>query len=255
MSIKLKTEAEIKILREGGRRLAAILRQVADRVKPGISTLELDALARELIKSSGDEPSFLNYRPRGVARPYSFALCVSTNDEVVHGLPGNRILQTGDLASLDLGLKHDNMFTDMAVTVPVGEIGGAAQTLLAATEMALRRGISAARAGQRIGDVSRAIEEVAKAGGYGVVRELGGHGVGHQVHEEPMVPNFTSQAKGPKLKPGMVLALEPMLTLGGGEVVFLPDGYTVKTADGALAAHFEHTILITATGPEILTVL
>ncbi len=251
--IRKKSADEIAILREGGRRLSAILRQVARAVLPGISTLELDTLARDLIAQNGDEASFLHYQPAGAPAPYPAALCVSVNDEVVHGIPGERALQNGDIVTVDLGLKHGGLFTDMAITVPVGEVSPEALALIKATEEALAAGIAAARPGERVGAIGSAVQAVAKQGKYGVVRDLAGHGVGYAVHEEPFVPNFGKSGEGEVLEPGMVLALEPMFTLGGWRVNFLSDGYTVTTADGSLAAHCERTIVINSDGAEILT--
>lgn len=251
--IKAKTPAEIATLREGGRRLALILHKLASSVKPGVKTADLDKLARDLIKQGGDEASFLNYQPRGAPAPYRFALCVSVNDEVVHGMPSERILQNGDIASLDLGLKHGGLFTDMAITVPVGEISRGAQELLVATKRALERGIAVAKPGAHVSDIGAAIEAVARKHGYGLVRDLGGHGVGYRVHEEPMIPNYGPAGEGPIIQPGWVLAIEPMFNLGDWRVKFLTDGYMVKTADGSLSAHFEQTIVITENGSEVLT--
>lgn len=251
--IKAKTPAEIATLREGGKRLAEILNKIASVAKPGVKTSDLDRLARELIKQNGDEPSFLNYKPAGAPAAYQFALCVSVNDTVVHGMPSDYILRDGDVASLDLGLKHGGLFTDMALTVPVGQISREAQELLDTTKYALEQGILAAKPGAHVSDIGAAIEIVAKEHGYGLVRDLGGHGVGYKVHEEPMIANFGPAGEGPVLQPGWVLAIEPMLNLGGWRVKFLDDGYTVKTADGSLSAHFEQTIVVAEGGPEILT--
>jgi methionyl aminopeptidase len=249
----IKTDEEIATLREGGGRLAKILATLVEATKPGITGRELDKLARELIAKGDDQPSFLNYAPEGVEKPFPAALCISINDEVVHGIPDDRILKISDIVGLDLGLSHQGLFTDMAVSVPVGEVSKEVHKLLTATEEGLRAGIEKIRPGNTLGDVGFAIEEVAKSYGLGVVRDLGGHGVGHLVHEEPHIPNFGKRGKGVKLKEGMVLAIEPMFTLGTDEVNFLPDGYMVKTADGSLAAHFEHTVVVTANGAEILT--
>jgi methionyl aminopeptidase len=254
--MKIKTRAEIELLREGGRRLAAILHALAATAKPGVSGLELDALAQQLIKQGGDEAAFLNYQPEGAPTPYPNALCVSVNNEVVHGIPNNKPLQLGDVASLDLGLKHEGLYTDMAVTLVVGgnEARPKAAELIRATQAALAAGVAVAKAGGYIGDIGAAINKAAKKGGYGLVTELGGHGVGYAVHEEPMIPNRAKVGEGELLQPGMVLAIEPMLTLGRGAVKFMPDGYLVKTADGSLAAHCEQTILVTTGEPEILTI-
>ena len=250
----VKTDEERKILREGGRRLARVLDEVANAVKPGISTKELDVLAYKLIREGGDSPAFLNYQPEGAKFPYPASLCVSVNDEVVHGIPSpERILKEGDTVSLDLGLKHRNLFTDMAITVPVGNVDAEARRLLKATREALEKGISAARIGNRVGDVSFAIESFVRPHGYGIVEVLSGHGVGRKIHEDPYVPNFGKPGTGPKLEVRMVIAIEPMINLGTKNVILEKDGYTFRTADGKKSAHFEHTILITESGPEILT--
>lgn len=254
--ITIKTEEDIAILREGGRRLAAILKTLAAAVKPGISTRELDALARELVQKGGDTSAFLGYKPFGAKRPYPAALCVSINDEIVHGIPNEKekILKKGDIVSLDMGLVHKKMFTDMAVTVPVGDVDASAKKLLKVTEEALARGIAAARGGNRVGDISHAVESFVRPHGYGIVEELSGHGVGYQVHEDPYVPNYGKKNSGPILKPGMVIAIEPMVNEGTKATILDADGYTYKTADGKRSAHFEKTVLITKDEAEILTV-
>lgn len=252
--IKLKTQEDIEILREGGRRHAEILRLVAEKVKPGISAKELDDFAYKFVKDGGDEPAFLNYTPEGVSYPYPASLCVSINDEVVHGIPLEEIiLDEGDIVSLDLGLKHRGLITDSAITVPVGNIDNKAQDLINVTKKAMMVGIEAAKPGNTTGDIGHAIEEFVKKTGYGIVKILSGHGVGYSVHEDPYVPNYGNPGEGEKLVPGMVLALEPMLNLGGGEVCSTEDEYTYVTEDGSLSAHFEHTIVITEEGAEILT--
>lgn len=247
-------EKEIEILREGGRRLAEVLQRVAKEVRPGISTKELDRLAEKLIREGGDEPAFLNYTPDGAKFPYPATLCVSVNNEIVHGIPSDKkILKESDIVGLDLGLKHGGFFTDMAVTVPVGEIDEDAKRLVNVTKKSLERGIAAARHGGFIGDIGEAIENFVTPYGYGIVKILGGHGVGKKVHEDPYVPNYGKRGTGPKLIPGMVLALEPMLNEGTDKVFLDNDGYTFKTKDGKRSAHFEHTILITEDKTEILT--
>ncbi len=253
--VNLKTKEDIAILREGGRRHAAILRELVAMVRPGISAKELDDKAAELIKKDGDKAAFLNYKPTGADRPFPASICVSVNDEVVHGIPNEKekILKDGDIVSIDLGLIHRGLITDMAVTVPVGQISSELQTLLDVTNKALMAGIKAAKGGKRVGDISNAIERCALQHGYGVVEELSGHGVGYDVHEPPYVPNFGDAGKGEALKPGMVIALEPMFNMGTHEVTLDADGYTYRTADGKASAHFEHTILITKSGAEILT--
>jgi methionyl aminopeptidase len=253
--VTIKTPKEINILREGGKRLAAILREVAKEVKPGVSTATLNTKAEELIKKAGDTSAFLNYSPRGARRPYPASLCVSVNDEVVHGIPNEKpkILKDGDIVSLDLGLVHKKLITDHAITVAVGTISKEAQTLLDITKKALDVGIAAILPGAKTGDIGYAIQTYVGPYKLGIIEELSGHGVGYAVHEDPFVPNYGAPGEGVVLKPGMVIALEPMLTLGTHEIKLARDGYTYKTKDGSLAAHFEHTVVITDTGAEILT--
>lgn len=253
----VKSPEEIEIIREAGRRLAVILDAVIEEVHPGVSTAALDRIAHDCIVGGGDKPAFLNYKPYGANRPFPATLCVSVNDAVVHGIPNERplTLVEGDIVGIDIGLIHKGLVVDMAKTVGVGRIDTAAQKLLHATEEALMRGISAAVGGNRIGDIGAAIEAYARPLKYGIVEELGGHGVGHHVHEEPYIPNVGTPGKGPKLLPGMVLAIEPMLNEGSRYIELDADGYTWKTTDGKRSAHFEHTILITDDIPEILTLL
>ncbi len=253
--IIIKTDEQIKILREGGRRLATILYKVKDYVKPGLSTKDLDIYAEKLIRAGGDEPAFLNYRPAGVKKPYPASLCVSVNEEVVHGIPKTeKILKEGDIVCIDLGVKHKGLYTDMALTVPVGEISASSKKLLELTEQAMHVGIQAAVSGARVGDIGYAIEQFVKAKGhYGIVEVLAGHGVGVEIHEDPYVPNFGKKGTGVILKKGMVIAIEPMLNLGTKNVKLDKDEYTYRTADGKRSAHFECTIAITDDAPEILT--
>ena len=255
--IIIKTPKEIEILREGGKRLATVLYKVKEKIKSGISTKDLDDYALKLITEMGDAPAFLNYKPEGADKPFPASLCVSVNDEVVHGIPKkNKILKEGDIVSIDLGLKHNGLFTDMALTVPVGKIDPVAVKLLEITEKALKIGISAACGGNTVGDIGYAIESFVRAQKpikYGIVEVLSGHGVGRAIHEDPYIPNFGKKGTGVKLLPGMVIALEPMLNNGTKHVSLDDDGYTIRTADGKKSAHFEHTILITAGEPEILT--
>lgn len=251
--IRKKSEKEIAILRAGGKRLGKILRELAQASRVGVTTGELDQLARDLIAKDGDEPAFLNYQPAGAPAPFPAALCVSINDDVVHGIPGERALQDGDVVSLDLGLKHGGLFTDSAITIAIGKVSQEVEKLINTTKEALERGIEAAVPGARLSDIGAVIEKVSKKNGFGLVRDLGGHGVGYQIHEEPMVANFGPGGEGLVLEEGLVLAIEPMFNLGGWRVKFLPDGYTVKTADGSLSAHFEHTIVINRNGAEVLT--
>jgi len=255
--IVIKTPEEIEILREGGEHLSFVLYKLKDMVKPGISTKDLDAYALKLIRSFGDEPAFLNYRPSGARTPFPSSLCVSVNDEVVHGIPNeNRVLKEGDIVSLDLGLKHKGLFTDMAITVPVGKISASNQKLLEVTEKALQVGISVAQGGNTTGDIGYAIEKFIRSqkdNKYGIVEILAGHGVGKEIHEDPYIPNFGKKGKGEKLIPNMVIAIEPMVNMGTKNVTIDEDDWTFRTADRKNSAHFEHTILITKGEAEILT--
>ena len=254
MVIIIKTPEEIKIIREGGKRLATVLHKVKEMVKPGISTWKLDKYAEKLIKEMGDEPAFLNYRPEGADFPYPASLCVSVNNEVVHGIPNKKtILKEGDIVSLDLGLKHKNLFTDMAITVPVDSISNSSAKLIKTTENALRAGINVARLGYRVGDIGYTIENFVRKHRYGIVEVLSGHGVGCAIHEDPYIPNFGKANTGERLMSGMIIAIEPMLNNGTKNVILDKDGYTFRTADGKRSAHFEHTVLITEDEPEILT--
>lgn len=252
--IIINTPEEIEILRESGRRLAGVVRRVAEAVRPGVTTAELDALAEKLIRADGDVPAFLQYKPIWGGRAYPATLCASVNDEIVHGIPSHdRVLNEGDIVGLDLGLAHRGLITDMAVTVPVVEADEAARKLLNITREALMVGIKTARGGARVGDIGNAVESFVKPYGYGVVEGLAGHGVGHHVHEDPEIPNYGKKGTGPELKPWMVVALEPMVNEGSKYTYRDKDGFTYKTKDGKRSAHFEHTILITEGAAEILT--
>lgn len=253
--IRIKTKEDIAILREGGKRHAYILKELAAMTRPGVRTAELNARAEQLIAEGGDTAAFLNYQPYGAKRPYPAALCVSVNDEIVHGIPNenDRELKEGDIVSLDLGLVHKKMITDAAITVAVGSISAECEKLLQATKEALMAGIKAGKGGRRVGDISSAIERVGVANGYGIVEDLAGHGVGYEVHEDPYVPNYGDPGIGETLKPGMVIAIEPMFNIGTKKIKLDKDGYTYRTADGKPSAHFEHTVLITKSGAEILT--
>lgn len=267
-NIKLKTDLNtIKNLRESGKRLAKIMKKLGEAVVPGVTTLELDKLAYDLMvnsvegKRDNDKPALLNYHPYGASYPYPATLCVSVNDEVVHGIPGERKLKEGDIVSIDTSFNHKGMITDHTITFPVGKIKKEDEELLKVAKEALSAGIKMAISGNRTSDISKAIEnhiisEGKKLGkNFGIVRILAGHGVGYKVHEDPIIPNYDDGVKGVKLVPGMVLAIEPMVNLGSDDVELLEDGYTFKTVDGKRSAHFEHTILITNDKPEILTVL
>ena len=255
--IIIKTQEEIEILREGGKHLATVLYKIKEMVKPGISTKDLDLYAEKLIREMGDTPAFLNYRPVGARTPFPASLCVSVNDEVVHGIPNKkRILKEGDIISLDLGLKHKGLFTDMAITVPVGKVSTANKKLMEVTEQALKVGINVACAGNTVGDIGCAVENFIRAqkdNKYGIVEILAGHGVGRAIHEDPYIPNFGKAGKGEKLVSGMVIAIEPMINMGTKNVTIDDDDWTFRTADLKNSAHFEHTILITEGEPEILT--
>jgi methionyl aminopeptidase len=254
MSVIIKTPEQIEKIREGGKILAKVLDMVAKKVTPGISTYELDKYAHDLIVEGGDIPAFLNYRPVGAPSAFPATICISVNNEIVHGIPKkNRILKEGDIVSLDLGLRHKGFFTDHAVTVPVGKISKKDEKLLETTKKALEIGIWAAIGGATVGDIGYAIESFVN-GKYGIVRELAGHGVGVKIHEDPYVPNYGKAGKGQKLIPGMIIAIEPMLNIGGDYIVNADDNWTIKTADGSKSAHFEHTILITEGDAEILTI-
>jgi methionyl aminopeptidase len=266
--VTIKTKEDIAILREGGRRHAAIMRELVKLVKPGVFTHDLDTAAVRLIKefdlntttgkSDGDKSALLGFQPHGAQRPYPSSICVSVNEEVVHGIPteSNRELQEGDIVSIDFSLVHRGLYTDMAVTVPVGEIEPELMDLIETTKKALMAGIRAAKGGKYTSDIATAVERVGHGGkGYGIVEELVGHGVGYGVHEDPYVPNYISgvKGKGDVLQPGMTIAIEPMFNLGIKDVFIDVDGYTIFTADGLPSAHFEHTVLITKGAAEIIT--
>ncbi len=253
--MKLKTPAEIEIMREGGRRHAHILKELAALVKPGVSTYTLEEEAQRLIREYGDKPAFLNYRPVGASRPFPAALCLSINNEIVHGIPNelDRLIEEGDIVSLDIGVIHDGLITDSAITVPCGAVDDEALELLRMTKLALERGIEAAKPGNTVGDIGAAIQAVAEKTPFSLAEDLAGHGVGHAVHEEPFIPNTGRPGKGVKLVPGMVIAIEPMLNVGTGAIKVLSDGWTIGTRDGKRSAHFEHTVAITEGGNIILT--
>ncbi|MCF7843996.1 type I methionyl aminopeptidase [Candidatus Gracilibacteria bacterium] len=251
-NIKLKNEKDIIVLRESCKRLAVVLQTLAKEVKPGVTTGYLNDLAYKLITEKGDKPAFLNYQPFGASYAYPGSVCISVNDEVVHGIGGDRVLKEGDIVGIDGGVTHKGMISDSAVTVAVGKISKEDEELMRVTKEALMAGIKAAKGGNYVNDISKAIEKsIPKK--YGIVKILSGHGVGYKVHEEPYVPNFDDGVKGPKLVPGLVLALEPMVNHGTDEVYLADDGYTFITKDHKKSAHFEHTILITEGEAEILT--
>ena len=246
--IVLKTAREIELIRKACIISAEALKVAGEAVKPGITTWEIDKIAYDFIKKQGAEPNFLNL--------YGFpaTACISINDEVIHGIPSKkRVVREGDIVSIDLGAKVDGYNGDNAATFAAGKISEEAKRLCDVTEKSLYIGIEQALAGNRIGDIGSAIQKYCEENGYGVIREYTGHGVGAKLHEDPSVPNFGTPGRGARLLPGMVIAIEPMITQGGRAIKQLPDGWTVKTKDGKLAAHFEHTIVITKNGPEILT--
>ena len=248
------TQKEIVSLREGGKRLARILSLLAERSVPGVSTAELDAYAEELIRAGGDIPSFKDYAPVWGGPAYPAALCASVNKEVVHGVPRtDRILEEGDIIGLDLGLTHDGLVSDSAITVAVGEIPAETQRLMDVTKEATYAGIKAAITGGHVGDIGHAVERVVKKAGFFVMRDLAGHGVGHHVHEAPIIPNFGNRGRGQLLHEGQVLAIEVMTGAGTGDGRTLKDKFTYVTKDGSMSAHFEHTIVVTDTGGEVLT--
>jgi methionyl aminopeptidase len=251
--VSIKTKKEIEILREGGRILAFVLHEVAKNARLGVMTMELDRLAEELIKKKGGSPSFKNYKTSDDKIPYPASLCVSINDEVVHGIPSERKLKDGDIVSLDLGLEYKGFYTDIAVTVPIGKVSKNAKKIIDATKKSLDKGIKIIKENVFTGDIGYAIQSYAESKGFNVVRRLVGHGVGYDVHEDPQVPNFGKPKTGIQLKTGMVLALEPMLTDGDFDIIIDKDNWTWKTKDGSLSAHFEHTIVVTKSGAEILT--
>lgn len=248
MSISIKSGKEIELMRESGRILANVLEQLKSYVHPGISTIEIDRKCAEIIRSYGCIPSFLNYNG------YPASICISVNDEVVHGIPSKeRILKDGDIVSLDCGVIYQGFHSDAARTLPVGEITREAKQLIEVTEQSFYEGIKLAREGVHLHEISEAIQDYVESFGFSVVRDLVGHGIGRDLHEEPQIPNFAQKRRGPKLEPGMTLAIEPMVNAGRYDVCWLEDDWTVVTEDGSLSAHYENTILITNGDPEILT--
>ena len=248
MSVTIKSAREIELMREAGRLLAEVHEELAAFVKPGVSTKDIDKLGEKLIRERGCIPNFLNYHG------YPASVCVSVNDEVVHGIPNNhRILQEGDIVSLDAGLIYKGYHSDAARTHAVGSISKEAQQLIDVTRQSFFEGIKYAKAGNRLHDISNAIAAYAESFGYGVVRDLVGHGIGTELHEDPQIPNFKQLRRGMKLVPGMTLAIEPMINAGTWEVCWLDDDWTVVSEDGSLSAHYENTVLITDGEPEILT--
>ena len=246
--IELKSPREIGLMRRAGHILAEVVERLRTSVKPGMSTLEIDEDVEEFIRSQGATPAFKGYRG------FPATVCISINEEVVHGIPSaHRRIKEGDIVGLDLGCIVEGYYADCAFTLPVGDVPLKVQQLLDVTRESLDRAIDECRPGRRLSDVSHAVQKHVEAGGFAVVRAFVGHGIGRALHEDPQVPNFGDPGRGPQLRPGMVLAIEPMVTMGSWEVRILDDGWTAVTRDGSLAAHFEHTIAITDDGPEVLT--
>ena len=249
MSIIIKSDREIAIMRQAGRIVATVLELLKLQLRPGMKTKELDVIVAGELEKLGAKPSFKGYRG------FPANLCVSVNDEIVHGIPGERILDEGDIVSLDLGAVYMGFQGDAALTAGIGKVSPQAKELMETTEGTLKAGIAAAYPGARLGDISAAIQNYAESRGYSVVREYTGHGIGREMHEEPQIPNFGLPGTGPVLKRGMTLALEPMVNVGDWLTKLGDDHWTVLTADGSLSAHFEHTIAITDAGPEVLTIV
>lgn len=245
----LKSSWEIDLIRKSGRIVAEALARLTKLVEPGITTLDLDRLAEEYILKRGAKPAFKGYRG------YPYSLCASVNEQVVHALPSERKLKEGDIVSLDLGSIVDGYYGDAAVTVPVGQVSEGARRLMAVTQESLQRAIEAAHPGNRLSDISYAVQSAVEVEGFSVVRLFVGHGIGRSLHEEPQIPNFGPPGHGPVLKTGMVLAIEPMVNAGSPDVMILEDRWTAVTCDGSLSAHFEHTVALTENGTEVLTSL
>ena len=248
--IRINTQDEVAGIRESAQIVGKCLRMLAREIRPGMTTLKLDRLAEEFIRGMGGEPAFKGYRG------YPASICASVNEEVVHGIPSaKRTLREGDIVSLDIGVRLNGWYGDAARTFPVGEVSPEATRLLEITERALAKGISCAKDGNRLSDISAAIEQEVKGNGFSVVRALVGHGIGRELHEEPQVPNYGKPGEGARLEEGMALAIEPMVNAGGADVVTLADQWTVVTVDRKLSAHFEHTVAIGQDGPEILSLV
>ena len=255
MMNQVKSATEAERLRASGGILAEVLRRVAAALEPGVTTGYLGDLATRELKALGGKPTFLGYQPDPGVRPFPSTICISVNDEVVHGIPGPRVIAAGDLVGLDFGVNYEGMFTDGAVTVVAGGKPNPAQErLLRATREALDLGIAQVHDGARVGNLAHAIETRLRRDKLGIIEELSGHGVGHQVHEDPMILNFGRAGTGPRLVSGMSIAIEPMATLGRRDIFLDDDGWTIRTADGSLGAQFEHTVLVTDDGCEVLTI-
>jgi methionyl aminopeptidase len=253
MGLELKSRQEIDQMRSAGAIVAEVLARLREVVAPGATTRDLDKIAEELTRKRGGTPAFKGYP--GGDHAFSASLCASINDEVVHGIPGPRRLEEGDIIGLDFGVLLAGYYGDAAVTVGVGEISDKANYLMENTKKSLQEGIAQSQVGNRVGDVSHAVQQCAESAGLGVVREFVGHGIGRCLHEEPQIPNYGPPGKGRLLREGMVLAIEPMLNLGGAAVYVKEDGWTAVTLDGSLSAHFEHSVAVTVDGPRVLTEL
>ncbi len=254
--IQIKSDAQVALMREAGLVVGRTLAALEAATVPGVTTRELDDLAESEIRGAGAVPSFKGYQPHPSIPPFPASICASVNDEIVHGIPGPRVLREGDIISIDCGAILDGWHGDAAITVAVGQVPEAAGELLRVTEESMWRGFAAARLGGRLSDISHAVESYARSqGDYGIVEEYGGHGIGTEMHQAPHLLNYGRPGRGPKLQKGLALAVEPMLTLGSRHTRELADGWTVSTADGGLAAHFEHTFVLTDRGPWVLTAL
>lgn len=252
--IILKSARELEVMRRAGRLVARLLEELGARVAPGVRLRDLDSFAEEFIRRHGGVPAFKGYGEiPGQRPPFPATICASVNEQVVHGVPGGRRLREGDIVSVDVGVLLDGYYGDAAATFPVGKVSEEAMRLLEVTRAALGEGIARARAGCHLSDISHAVQSFVEARGYSVVREFVGHGIGRNMHEDPQIPNFGPPGMGPLLRPGMTLAIEPMVNAGVPDVVVLADGWTAVTADGRLSAHFEHTVAVTADGALILT--
>ena len=248
-----KSRAEIERMRRAGRIVAEVLDKIEAELRPGVSTAHLDQIAEAHIRESGAIPSFLGYPGINPRRPFPSSVCISIDDEIVHGIPGNRTIRSGQIVSVDAGAIVEGWHADAAVTVPVGEVSAQAAKLIAVTDEALRRAIAAAVVGKRLGDIGAAVQRFVEAQGFSIVRNYVGHGIGRAMHEEPQVPNYGAPERGLQIKEGLCIAIEPMVNIGGPQTRTLPDQWTVVTADGSLSAHFEHTLWCTAAGPVVLT--
>jgi len=245
--ITFKSAAELEAMRQSSRVVAAVLGELEPLIRPGVRTRDLDLYAEKRTRELGAVPAFKGYRG------YPASVCISVNEEIIHGIPSGRILQEGDIVSLDFGVLYEGFFSDSALTVPVGRVSPEAAKLIAVAERSFTKGLEEMREGRRLSDVSAAIQQAVESEGFSVIRQFVGHGIGRALHEEPQVPNFGAPGRGPKIRPGLTLAIEPMIAAGGHEVEILEDGWTAVTRDRSLSAHFEHTVAMTENGPEVLS--